>query len=141
MTNTKVNYYERNYDWVSGANYRIDEYRKRPVEFVLSNFPPGASLSMKTVEGKFPFGNKFGWWEYQSEYTDFWRWYFNFGFITNEIKWAAVEQTEGNRDYAKADELRLLLRKPRLLQLELDLYLILTLGQIHFCTPGAKNAF
>lgn len=63
-------------------------------------------MSMKIRENKFPFGNKFGWWEYQSEYTDFWRWYFNFGFITNEIKWAAVEQSEGVRDYTKADELR-----------------------------------
>ena len=31
--NFQVDYYERNHDWVAGANYRIEEYRKRPILF------------------------------------------------------------------------------------------------------------
>ena len=62
-------------------------------------------ISFHLNKGAFPFGNKYGYWEHDSEFPNFWPWYFNYGFITNEIKWAAIEKQEGIRKYERGDEI------------------------------------
>ena len=67
--------------------------------------PEGSTFHFKSKKNSFPFGNKYGYWEHDSEFNDFWPWYFNYGFITNEIKWAAVEKVQGVRDFKRGDEI------------------------------------
>ena len=41
MNLLKVKFYNRNRDWVQGANLRIEEFRKRPVSIAVNNLPKG----------------------------------------------------------------------------------------------------
>jgi len=50
IDNFRVKYYSRNRDWVTGANLRIDEFRKRPVNWVVSNAPPGSTLQVEMIK-------------------------------------------------------------------------------------------
>ena len=50
IDNVRVKYYERNRDWVAGANLRIEEFRTRPVNLVVSNATPGSTLHVEMIE-------------------------------------------------------------------------------------------
>ena len=51
----------------------------------------------------FPFGAKLNW-DMFTAHIDGWKYYFNFGFSTNEFKWNRVEKVKGTKDYSKADQ-------------------------------------
>ena len=53
MNLSKVKFYNRNRDWVQGANLRIEEFRKRPVSIAVNNFPEGC----KSMHSKLRFQN------------------------------------------------------------------------------------
>ena len=53
----------------------------------------------------FPFGAKFGMDQFD-EIQQEWKYYFNYGYCTNEMKWAATEKVKGQRDYTKGDKIR-----------------------------------
>ena len=63
-------------------------------------------MSQQASLSYFPFGNKYGLIEHDSEFQNFWPWYFNYGFCTNEFKWPAVEKVKGVRNYEKGDTIR-----------------------------------
>ena len=68
--------------------------------------PRNGRMEIKMTKNHFKFGNKFGSPEFESEYPNFWPYYFNMGFCVNEMKWAAVEKVKGVRDYSKGDAIR-----------------------------------
>ena len=51
-------------------------------------------------KNSFPFGAKFGWDQFEDIQQE-WKYYFNYGYCTNEMKWAATEKVKGIRDYTK----------------------------------------
>ena len=63
-------------------------------------------MKVDLVKNHFPFGNKYGMWEHESDFPSYWRDYFDYGYCTNKMKWAAVEKKEGVRDFTKGDVIR-----------------------------------
>ena len=55
------------------------------------------------ISQDFPFGAKLNW-DMFTTHIDDWKYYFNFGFSTNEFKWDRVEKVKGTKDYSKADQ-------------------------------------
>ena len=43
------------------------------------------------IENHFPFGGKFGMDQYKNAQSE-WKYYFNYGYCTNEMKWQATEK-------------------------------------------------
>ena len=106
-----VGVYQRNRDWVPGANLRIKELRTRPVEFQILGAPEGVTLDIEMTKQPYPFGGKFGWDQYQGYMGGIqneWPYYFNYGYCTNEMKWQATEKVKGTRDYTRGDAIRAL---------------------------------
>ena len=50
IDNFRVNYYERNRDWVAAANLRIEEFRMRPVNWIVTNATPGSTLHVEMIK-------------------------------------------------------------------------------------------
>ena len=58
------------------------------------------------LEHDFYFGSKFGRWGIDTEYEDFFPWYFNYGFVTNEMAWNNLEKVQGVMDFSEANKFR-----------------------------------
>ena len=103
IDNFKVSIFERNRDWVSGANLRIEEIRTRPVDLVLKNAPEGSTLEVKQARSKFGWGGRYSAWAFDTVLDQTFPYFFNQGFCVNEFKWQVVEKTKGVRDYTNGD--------------------------------------
>lgn len=101
----KVHWYERNNDWVSAANLRIEEYRHKPVDIILKNVPEGSSISVEQVHSEFGWGGRYSAWAEGTILDDIFPYYFNQGFCVNEFKWQVVEKEEGVRDFTIGDRI------------------------------------
>ena len=115
LDQVEVKPFVRNRDWVAGANLRIRELRTQPVKFNVVDAPAGSTLEIKMKKNLYPFGGKFGWDQYALDgingtmdtgIQDEWKYYFNYGYCTNEMKWQATERVKGIRDYTKGDAIR-----------------------------------
>ena len=110
MDDVFVGVYERNRDWVPGANLRIEELRTLPVQFEITGAPPGVTLDIEMTHQPYPFGGKFGRDQYElyppGGIQEEWKYYFNYGYCTNEMKWQATERVKGVRDYTRGMAIR-----------------------------------
>ena len=73
----------------------------------IKNAPENGQVEIKMDKNPFPFGGKFGIAQYNDIAED-WKYYFNYGYCTNEMKWQATEKVRGVRDYTNGDNIRTL---------------------------------
>ncbi|CAG5094234.1 Oidioi.mRNA.OKI2018_I69.XSR.g13373.t1.cds [Oikopleura dioica] len=111
LDNIRAAPYVRKEEWKAGANLRIDEFRKNNVDIDVLGFPDGSRISFEQLSYEYPWGSKWNWEceEVVPDYKNYFPWYFNYGFITNEMKWQAVERIKGVRDYTKGRDARFFL--------------------------------
>jgi len=104
IDDVKFEYFERNRDWVAGADLRIKEFRTRPVEIEIENAPTESELEIKMIKNSFPFGGRMNS-DLFADFQEEWKYYFNYGFATVQTKWKRVEPERGDREFGAMDEL------------------------------------
>jgi len=101
----QVGYYQRNRDWVAGADLRILELRTERVNLkVHGEKPRGSKLEVKMTKNRYPFGGKFNT-ELLNKSWEEWKFYFNYGYCVSEMKWYITEKEKGVRDFTKGDRI------------------------------------
>jgi hypothetical protein len=106
IDNVRAEHYVRKVEWKAGANLRIEEFRKNNVDINVGGISDGSRLKFEQLTYEYNWGSKWNW-ECETvvpDYKNYFPWYFNYGFITNEMKWQAVERIKGVRDYTKGQD-------------------------------------